>query len=84
MKTLRKAKLAAVLGVMAVVAAVMGPSSAQAGCGGYGYGGGYRYATYHAPVKHVHYAPAYRYAPAYVAPTYYAPSYYAPGYYAPW
>ncbi|MCO6043053.1 hypothetical protein NG895_03965 [Aeoliella sp. ICT_H6.2] len=85
MKSLRKSKVLAVCGVLAVALAVtlVSAPSADAGCGGFGYG----YASYHAPV-HTHYvAPVYP-SYHYVAPTYYpqvcTPNYWGHGCHYPW
>ncbi|MCO6043052.1 hypothetical protein NG895_03960 [Aeoliella sp. ICT_H6.2] len=82
MKSLRKSKVLAICGVLAVALAVtvVSAPSAEAGCHGFGYG----YASYHAPV-HTHYVAPVKVnyvAPIY-SPTYFAPSCYGGGCYAP-
>jgi len=86
MKTLRKSKFVALFGVFAIalVAMFAVAPSADAGCGGYGYG----YSAYHAPVVTTHYvAPSYHVAPVRVYKPIYTPTYfnyYTPGCYYGW
>lgn len=92
MKTFRTMMLIPLFGLLAVVVALMGAGSAEAG----GYGGHYHAVNYHkpvvyhaqhAPVVHydyyapVHYVPpVYHYTPTY----YYTPTWYAPSCHRPW
>ena len=90
MKTFRTMTLVPLFGVLAVVVALMGAGSAEAG----GYGGHYHAVSYHNPVVyHTQYTPlhydfyATPYVPAvyYYTPTYhYTPTWYAPSCHHPW